>query len=282
MITFDFLFPPILGCILIVLINVYFGIHVIKREIIFIDIALAQIAALGGVIGGIILNSPGPGHEHDGYNLFSYLLSLTFISLAALVFTLLKHKKIPIPLEAIIGISFAVATTMAVIILDKASGGDVHVHDMLIGSVLWVSWNQIIRLAIVVSIVGLFHFIFRKKFLNLTDAFQDAYQTFRKPRLWDFLFYFSFGVVVIEAVNVAGILTVFAFLIIPASLTAFITKSWMRKIIAGWIMGITAAVSGVFLSVKMDVPSPPVIIIILGFLLLLGYGFLKIKASKDI
>jgi len=216
MITFDFLFPPILGCILIVLINVYFGIHVIKREIIFIDIALAQIAALGSVIGGIILNSPGPGHEHNEYNLLSYLLSLTFISLASLVFTLLKHKKIPIPLEAIIGISFAVATTMAVIILDKASGGDVHVHDMLIGSVLWVSWNQIIRLAIVVSIVGLFHFIFRKKFLNLTDSFQNGYQTLRKPRLWDFLFYFSFGVVVIEAVNVAGILTVFAFLIIPA------------------------------------------------------------------
>jgi len=281
MITFDFLFPPILGCILIVLINVYFGIHVINREIIFIDIALAQIAALGGVIGGIILNSPGLGHEHDEFNLLSYLLSLVFISLAALVFTLLKHKKIPIPLEAIIGISFALATTMAVIILDKAAGGDVHVHDMLIGSVLWVSWNQIIRLAIVVSIVGLFHFIFRKKFMNLTDAFQDAYQTFRKPRLWDFLFYFSFGVVVIEAVNVAGILTVFAFLIIPASLTAFTTKSWMRKIIAGWIMGITAAVSGVFLSVKMDVPSPPVIIILLGFLLLLGYGFFKIKAFKD-
>ena len=282
MITFDFLFPPILGCILIVLINVYFGIHVIKREIIFIDIALAQIAALGGVIGGIILKTPGPGHEHDEYSLLSYILSLVFISLASLVFALLKNKKIPIPLEAIIGISFAVATTMAVIILDKASGGDVHVHDMLIGSILWVSWNKIIRLAIVVSIVSLFHFIFRKKFLKLTDTFQDAYQILRKPRLWDFLFYFSFGIVVIEAVNVAGILTVFAFLIIPASLTAFITKSWMSKMIAGWIVGITAAVSGVFLSVKMDVPSPPVIIILLGILLLLGYGFFKIKAFKDI
>jgi len=282
MISFDFLFPPILGCGLIVLINVYFGIHVIKREIIFIDIALAQISALGGVIGGIILNSAGSGHEHDENTLLSYIVSLIFISLAAIVFTLLKHKKIPIPLEAIIGISFAVATTLAVIILDKASGGDVHVHDMLIGSVLWVSWNQIIRLLIAVSAVGLFHFLFRKKFITLTNSFKNEKCTLKNSRMWDFLFYFSFGIVVIEAVNVAGILTVFAFLIIPASLTVFISKSWIMKLIAGWTMGIIAAVAGVLLSVKLDVPSPPVIIILLGFLLLLGYGFIKIKAYKDI
>ena len=280
MITFDFLFLPVLSCILIVLINVYFGIHVIKREIIFIDIALAQIAAFGGVIGGLLISDHSAGHEHGEGGLLSYILSVAFIFFASLMFSVLKNKKISIPLEAIIGMSFAVATTLTVIILDKAAGGDVHVHDMLIGSLLWVSGKQVIRLAVVVGLVSIFHIIFRKKFMKLTDTFDDASSSISKPGVWDFLFYFSFGLVVIEAVNIAGILTVFAFLIIPASLSVIIARSWTWKIISGWITGITAAVAGIILSVKMDIPSPPVIIILLGIFLVVGYIVYKAVYSR--
>src|SRR4030042_3004033 len=221
MVAIEFLLTPFIACLLLMLINVYFGIHVIRREIIFIDIALAQIAALGSAVAMVIFQSfhPEASHDHEAHHAFSYIFSVAFIILAALAFTFLKHKKITIPLEAIIGITYAIATTGTVIILDKGAGGDVHVHDMLIGSILWVSVHQVTRLFIVVFFIGLFHLIFKEKFKLVSNGPGSDSKKIRNPRLWDFLFYFTFGLVIIEAVNVAGILTVFALLIIPASIS---------------------------------------------------------------
>ena len=164
----EFLLPPLVTCLLLIGITVYFGIHVIKREIIFIDIALAQIAALGGAVALVIeeLNflQVNQFQNPEKSNLFAYILSILFCTLAAAIFTFLKNKIIKIPLEAIIGITYAVATTGAVIIFDKGPGGDVHVHDMLIGAILWITWDQVLRLLIIVILVGGFHIIFRKKF----------------------------------------------------------------------------------------------------------------------
>jgi len=280
MLSIEFILLPFVGCLLIVLINVYFGLHVIKREIIFIDIALASIAALGSAVGMILFESTHVEHSHEAHGFLPYIFSLGFISLASFSFTLLRHKRIPIPLEAIIGIAYAVATTLTVIILDKGAGGDVHVHDMLIGTILWISGHQLTRLAIVVIIVGVFHIIYRKKFLSLTESFHDRKNIIKKHKLWDFLFYFSFGLVVVEAVNIAGILTVFAFLILPASLSVILTGNWMTKLIVGWVAGITASFAGLLFSLKLDVPSAPVIITLLGIILLLGYLMYKLSAYK--
>ncbi len=276
MMSIGFILPPLIACVLIVLINVYFGIHVIKREIIFIDIALASIAALGSATGLVLLHM-----DHEAHGFWPYVFSLGFISLASFAFTLLRHKKIAIPLEAIIGIAYAVATTLTVILLDKGAGGDVHVHDMLVGSILWVSWFQVYKLAVVVVLVGIFHIIFRKKFLMITDSFQDACKNLKNPRLWDFLFYFSFGLVVVEAVSMAGILTVFAFLILPASLSAFVSGGWMPKLITGWIAGIVASFIGLLLSLKLDVPSAPVIIVLLGIFLVGGFVWYKYSGKRS-
>ncbi|HDZ41326.1 MAG TPA: metal ABC transporter permease [Bacteroidetes bacterium] len=275
MLSLNFILFPFLGCILIVLINVYFGIHVIKREIIFIDIALASIAALGSAVGMVLFNV---GHEevaHGDHAFWPYLFSLGFISIASLAFTLLRHKTISIPLEAIIGIAYAVATTLTVIILDKGAGGDVHVHDMLVGTILWISGPQLARLAIVVAITGIFHIVFRKKFMNLTESFHNHEPDIKRYKLWDFLFYFSFGLVVVEAVKIAGILTVFAFLILPASLSVLLTGNWTGKLIVGWLAGIAASFAGLLFSLKLDVPSAPVIISLLGLVLILGYILYK-------
>ncbi len=137
----EFMLAPLMACILLILINVYFGIHVLKREIIFIDIALAQIAAFGTSVAAVIEHIMHEGHahshDHSEHSMMAYLLSLAFITFSALVFSFLKNRKLSIPLEAIIGISYAFATTAAVIILDKGAGGDVHIHDMLVGSILW-------------------------------------------------------------------------------------------------------------------------------------------------
>ena len=172
----EFMLAPFVVCILLIGINIYFGIHVIKREIIFIDIALAQIAALGGTIAGILHDLlPGHGeHSHDEHGMMWYLFAIGFTTLAALMFSVLKSKKLPIPLESLIGIAYAVAATGAVIILDKAAGGDVHVHEMVAGSILWVNWYQITVLLIVFGLVGLFHFLYRKRFLGLTDSYNNG------------------------------------------------------------------------------------------------------------
>jgi len=130
-----------------------------------------------------------------------------------------------------------------------------------------------------VLIVGVFHMIYRRRFVRLTDNYEEGCKGLKRPGLWDFAFYFSFGLIVIEAVNIAGILTVFAFLILPASLSVIMARTWRAKLITGWIAGTIASFFGLLLSLHWDVPSAPVIILLLGVLLLLGYVLYKISGA---
>ncbi len=275
----EFMITPFVACLLLIAANVYFGIHVLKREIIFIDIALAQIAALGNVIAMILYEAFGNHQhmEHGEENYFTFTFSLIFCTIAAIVFSLLKNKKIKIPLESLIGIAYAVATAGAVILLDKAAGGDVHIHDMLTGSLLWVSWHQVVKLAIIVGLVGSFHFIFRKKFFMLTDNYHKHETGLKNKGLWDFLFYFSFGIVIVQAVHVGGILTVFAFLIIPASISALYATQWHYRIFIGLVIGALVTFLGLYFSWQLDVPCSPVIILFLAVVLLLSLLIKRIK-----
>jgi zinc/manganese transport system permease protein len=266
----NFMLAPFVACLILIFIMVYFGIHVIEREIIFIDIALAQIAALGSAVS-LVLSTLQIGHqhhiqEHDSRTFMAYLFCL----LAAGIFTLLKNKQIKIPLEAIIGIAYAVATTSAVIILDKGAGSDVHIHDMLAGTILWISWHQAMRLFLVLLVIGGFHYLFRKKFKALTLAYQGKEVKIKNPGFWDFMFYFTFGVVIVEAVAVGGILTIFAFLIIPSSISALFATRWTERILVGLIVGGIATILGLYLSWVMDVPCSPTIVLFLGACLLLS------------
>ena len=253
---------PFAACLLLIIITVYFGIHVIEREIIFIDIALAQIAALGSAVSLVITQLHGSAHAghdaHDSRTALAYI----FCILAAVVFTMLKNRKIKIPMEAIIGIAYAVATTSTVIILDKGAGSDVHIHDMLAGNILWVSWHQILRLVIVIAAVGAFHYAFRSKFKAVTLQYRDR-ESGAGLRLWDFLFYMTFGIVIVEAVSIGGILTIFAFLIIPSSISALFASRWTTRVLVGLLIGGLSAILGLYLSWVMDVPCSPTIILFL-------------------
>ena len=205
-------------------------------------------------------------HDHDSRTLLAYVFCIA----AAAVFTLLKNKQIRIPLEALIGIAYAVATTSAVIILDKGAGSDVHIHDMLTGNILWVSWHQNFRLLLMVGIIGGFHIIFRRKFRSITMTYSGKTTEIKNPGLWDFLFYLSFGIVIVEAVSIGGIITIFAFLIIPASISAIFATQWTTRIIIGLSVGCLGAVMGLYLSWIMDIPCSPAIIMFLGVFLLLS------------
>ena len=268
----NFMFAPFIVCLLLIGINIYFGIHVIKREIIFIDIALAQIAAFGTIVATVfhIFDPHQNGHSHHAHSHEEYFFAIGFTTLAAAVFTVLKSKKLPIPLESLIGIAYAVSATGAVILLDKAAGGDVHVHDMVAGSILWVSWHQIIEIFIVFSLVGLFHFIFRKKFIGLTDSYNENGENSNYSFLWDVIFYTTFGITVVHSVRVGGILIIFAFLIIPASISALFTDKWLSRILLGWGLGTLVAACGLYLSWIKDIPSAPTVILFLGVFLILA------------
>ncbi|MBN2007970.1 metal ABC transporter permease [candidate division KSB1 bacterium] len=274
----EFMIAPFFATMLLIGINVYFGIHVIKREIIFIDIALAQLAALGATVASVFFEH-AHNHGHEGTTLEEYIFSVAFTILAAYIFTLFKSRKLPIPLEALIGIGYAIAATGSVILLDTAAGGEVHVKEMVEGAILWVSWGKIIELAIVFGLIGLLHFIYRRKFLALTDDYSKT-QPIKHAMLWDFLFYASFGIAVVHSVSVGGILTIFAFLILPASISALFMKSWQSRIFLGWGLGTIVTVCGLYLSWNLDVPSAPTIILVLGVCLLLSLIVKKVLPSS--
>ncbi len=269
----QFLIVPLLASIVLLMITSYFGIHVLKREIIFIDIALAQVAALGGVFALFLEHQLDLHESGDGSipisEIITYIASLIFCLVAALIFTYLKNPRIKVPIEAFIGIAYAFATTAAVIVLDKGTGGEVHVHDMLTGAILWTTWGQLARLSIIVLIIGLFHLVYHKKFISLSEHYLSAVNPFNHFKRWDFLFYFSFSIVIIEAIHIGGILTVFAFLILPASISALFSKRWDRRILYGLLSGIAATFFGLYLSWTLDITSSPLIILNLGVILFL-------------
>jgi zinc/manganese transport system permease protein len=276
----QFILVPLLACLVLLTLTSYFGIHVLKREIIFIDIALAQITVLGSAMALYLEHS---FHIHEvmlgNINLsdtLAYMFSLLFCMGAALIFAFLKNPKIKIPIEAFIGIAYALATTAAVIILDKGAGGDVHLHDMLTGILLWTSWPQLLRLALAFLLVGGFHVMFRKKFVQLTDFYMGQTLPMKRQKLWDFLFYFSFGVMIIESVRIAGVLTVFAFLILPASISALYYSQWRQRIVFGLLAGLLAAMLGLHFSLTLDLTASPLIILFLGGILLVAVLLRKV------
>ena len=280
----QFILVPLVASLLLLGFTSYFGIHVLKREIIFIDIALAQIAVLGGVVV-VYLEESLQLHgimvgKRELSGVLESLFSLLFCLGAALIFAYLKNPRIRVPIEAFIGIAYAFATTAAVIILDKGAGADVHLHDMLTGVLLWTTWEQVVRLAVVLAIVGGLHVAYRKKFIRLSDRDRLSPGDFPRRERWDFLFYFTLGIMIIEAVKIAGVLTVFAFLILPASISALFSAGWRNRILIGMGTGLIATVLGLHFSLTLDLTASPLIILFLGILFLTGLVARSLKKKR--
>ena len=261
----SFMLAPFVATLLVLAIHVYLGLHVIQREIIFVDLALAQIAALGTTVALILGIHPEQS--------LSYLFSLGFVVFGAGLFSVTRVREQRIPQEAVIGITYAVATAAAVLVADRAPGGAEHIKETLTGAILWIHWPMIGKIAILYALVGILHFLFRNRFTDLTGKYRTG-ELSRTDRWWDFLFYLTFGLVIVLSVRVAGILLVFSFLVVPTSTAMLVADSWIGRLLWGWALGLVVTVLGLYLSYVLDMPSGPTIVVLLG-LFLAGFSLAR-------
>ncbi len=265
--------PPLVACLIIVAIHSYLGLHVIAREVIFVDLSLAQMAALGSAVAILA------GSQPDSRVAFFYALGFT--SLGAGIFALTRsHERGRVPQEAIIGIIYVVASAAAILVADRTPRGSEAIKDILVGSLLWVTWPAIIRLAAVYAALGLFHWVLRRRFLTISFAPDTALAQGWNIRLWDFLFYLSFGIVITFSVPIAGVLLVFSFLVVPAAIAFQFARNQGALAVLSWIAGVLASAGGLWLSFRYDLPTGPLIVCAFGVLLLLAYVLRRVMGIR--
>jgi zinc/manganese transport system permease protein len=252
--------PAIVACLVLGAIYVYFGIHIVRRGVIFVDLALAQIAAMGTTVAFL------GGYPLEGG--VAYVFSLIFAFLGSLIFTWTRAQGGRVPEEAIIGIVYAFCAAAVVLLVDRAPHGAEHIKYLLVGNILWVKWNTIGQILAVAVVVGLFHVVFRKKFLLVSfDPERGRRQGIPVP-LWDLLFYLSLAWVVTTSVQIAGVLLIFSFLIVPAVCGLLFSSSFRLSLLAGWLVGAGVSLAGSYLSYGWDLPTGASVICTFGIVLL--------------
>jgi zinc/manganese transport system permease protein len=260
---FEFLLLPFLAGLILTGIHAYLGVHVVERGVIFVDLSLAQIAALGTTAAYLA--------GHDLHSTVTYFWSLGFTILGAAIFAFTRvHRETRIPQEAIIGIVYAVSAAAAILAMSRAPEGTEHLKDMLVGNILTVNTATVVKTAVLYALVGLFHFIFRKKFLAISvGAHTGEAENIPNLKFWDFLFYTSFGFVVTSSVAIAGVLLVFSYLIVPSVAAMLYAQSIGKRLAIGWTMGALVSAVGILLSFKFDLPTGAAIVCTFGIALLL-------------
>lgn len=256
---------PLVACMVIVAVHSYLGLHVLAREVIFVDLSLAQVAALGSTVAIFM------GSEPDSAMSFVYALGFTTIGAALFAATRSAHGGGKVPQEAIIGIVYVVASAAGLLVADKSPRGGEAIKDILVGSLLWVGWPVIARLAAVYSAVGLFHWILRRRFLTISFEPETAEREGWKLKWWDFWFYLSFGLVITFSVPIVGVLLVFSFLVVPAAIAFQFTRRLNLLAVISWFAGVLASAGGIWVSFKYDLPTGPVVVCVFGLLLLLAF-----------
>jgi zinc/manganese transport system permease protein len=250
---------PAAACLVLVTIHSYLGMHVLARGVIFVDLALAQIAALGSTVALLL------GHDLHSPHAWMWAVGFTFAGAAVFALSRVRYKDIP--QEAIIGVTYAVASSAAIIAVDRAPHGAEHIKALLVGSILWVTPAQVLKTALIYAAVGLFHWIYRKRFLAISRDHDLAEAQGVNVRWWDFLFYASFGFVVTSSVEIAGVLLVFSFLIVPAIIGVLFASSLSGRLLIGWIFGWVISIVGCVISFQADLPTGATVVCTFGLAL---------------
>ena len=257
----EVMFWPIVACVLLPWLLVYLGLHVVQRGIIFIDIAMAQMASLGICVAVLFhLNLESTA---------TFAIALGFTLVGAAIFSVTGKRTSPIPQEAVIGIAYVVAAAAAVLLLSRAAEGDEQIKQMLVGNILLVTPLEVWKCFGLFALVGILHFALRKNFILVSFDRDGAYEKGLRVRWWDFLFYAAFGLVVTSFVRIAGVLLVFSYLIVPAVCGINLAGSLSRRLLIGWLIALIGGVGGLFFSFWWDLPSGAAIVCTFGALLIL-------------
>jgi zinc/manganese transport system permease protein len=268
----DIMAAPFAECMVLVAIHTYLGIHVLRRRVIFVDLALAQTAALGTTVGFLFGIMPDTAA--------ALVFSMLFTFIGAAIFALTRIQGERVPQEAVIGLFYAIMAASAVLVVQKTHGAE-HMDDILVGSILWVKWKDVLIAAVAYGVIGIVHYLFRRQFFLISASPDEAYRRGMNVKAWDFLFYLTFGFVISFSVRVAGVLLVFVFLVAPAIMAFIVTDRLKPQLIIGWSMGTVVTILGLFLSYTWDLPSGPAVVSFYGVVLIIGaLGVYVVRAPR--
>lgn len=253
---------PLAACLLFPPLLVYLGLHVVKREVIFVDLALAQVATLGTCVALLM------GYHFDDRLTFWISLGVTFIGAAFFSWSRSTEKG-PVPQEAIIGITFVVAAAGVILLLSRVAGGKEELEHLLTGDILNVTKGEIGERVLVFAGLGAFYARFHKRFVIISSDPDKAFAEGVKVRFWDFLFYAAFALVVVSFVRLAGVLLTFAYLIVPAVCGTLLARDWMKRLTIGWAVATAASLVGLWASYQLDLPTGAAIVCASGLMLVI-------------
>ncbi len=259
-----FLAAPFVASLILAGIHAYLGVHVVERGVIFVDLSLAQIAALGSTVAILL-----PFTGQDPHGPWVYWTGLVFTFIGAAIFSTIRVRHARIPQEAIIGIAYAVASAATILAMSHATSESEHLKDMLVGNILAVSWEEVAKTAALYAVIGALHYVFRRQFLAISVDRDKAEREGLPVRRWDFLFYASFGFVVTSSVLIAGVLLVFCYLIVPSVAAMLYADRIGPRLAIGWTMGTIVSGLGIYLSVKLDLPTGAAMVCTFGLVLVL-------------
>jgi zinc/manganese transport system permease protein len=264
---------PLAACLLLPPLLLYLGIHVVKREVIFVDLALAQVATFGTCIALIM--------GYSFHDQISFWISLVITFLGAALFSWSRHiEQHSVPQEAIIGITFVVAAAAVILLLSRVAGGKEELENLLTGDILNVNSTDVLQRVGIFAALAIFYGAFHKKFALISTDYAAAAKAGIHVTFWDFLFYAAFAIVVVSFVRIAGVLLTFAYLIVPAVCAVMLADTWKSRLITGWVIALIASVAGLFASYKFDLPTGAAIVVACGILLVLASIVASIKGSR--
>ena len=262
------LWAPFLMCLVLTGIHAYLGLHVLAREVVFVDIALAQIAALGATAAFLV------GYELE--SAISYFFGLGATLVGAFVLACTRTRERHVSQEAVIGVVYAVSSAGAVLLMANAPHGAEHLRSMLVGNIITVSGREVAQVALLYAGIGALHWLCRRPFFLISTDPEAAFQEGWRVRLWDFIFYASFGLVVTSSVRIAGVLLVFAYLIVPALAGTTLGFSVGSRLLIGWGFGTLVSVVGMAASATFDLPTGATVVCAFGLTLLVGWVMTRI------
>jgi zinc/manganese transport system permease protein len=253
----DMLLRVLAICLVLTGIHGYLGIHVLARQVIFVDLAMAQIAALGATYA-LLLGFDPSRHPEDAFPAYLFSLGLTLLGAAVFALTRARHERVP--QEAVIGIVYASASAIVILMLAKSPTAGEQIKHMLVGNILLIGWPTILKTSVIYAVIGFFHWLCRGTFLKITTDPAAAERDGTRVRLWDFLFYGTFGVVITSSVAIGGVLLVFSFLVVPAAIGMLFSESTRVRVGVAWAAGTTVSVIGILFSFWADLPAGPAVV----------------------